>query len=486
MADKIEQIKIEKFKAFKHETVLNLEKRNLLVYGENGAGKSSLFDALKLVFFYQRIKEGHQEGATPEEQRERLASHLSNKYDHRNDPGFKIEINGADYLNFIESAGYADYRVSMIGNSDIQVGEYISYKELLEKIFIYGDVKTFMEDELLMEALSDEVNTDLKECFKEEGVKVTISVENDWKCILKGPWGNDTYIENIRDYFNESIINLIVLVLLFNTIKDLEKKGSEKIRILVLDDIITSLDASNRVLLMRYVQQKFPQYQKIIFTHNISFYNLWLYTINNVQKEPEEWNSINVYACGGLHKVYEHKKTKNKDKTQSVILRERLESGTEDLQDLGNDIRRYFEELLHEFSKIVHIGGKNECSFILERLESSKTVYLHKDGADHIKMADDMIDHLDNVAGLEINDAMVATLRKRIADYRANKYMRNIVLPIVKELKMYQKLSMHPMSHAHLYGTPTYTEKELDITISLLEKFEGVVNELMDFDVSTV
>ena len=486
MADKIEQLKIEKFKAFKHETVLNIEKRNLLVYGENGAGKSSLFDALKLVFFYQRIIEGHQEGATPEEQRERLASYLSNRYDHRNNLGFKIEVNGGDYLYFINSADYADYRVSMISNSDIQVGEFISYKELLEKVFIYGDVKDFMEDEVLMEALSDEVNTDLEKCFKEEGVKVTISVENDWKCILKGPWSNETYIENIRDYFNEAIINLIVLVLLFNTIKALEKKDSEKIRILVLDDIITSLDASNRVLLMRYVQQKFPEYQKIVFTHNISFYNLWLYTINNVQKEPEEWKSINVYDCGGEHKVYEHKKPKSKDKTQSAILRERLVSGTEDLQDLGNDIRRYFEELLHEFSKIVHIGGKNECSFILERLESKKTVYLNKDGANHIKMADDMIDHLDSVAGLEINEAMVTTLRKRIAEYRANNYLRNIVLPVVQELRMYQKLSMHPMSHAHLHGAPTYTEKELDITIALLEKFEGVVNELMDFDVSTV
>jgi len=149
MADKIEQLKIEKFKAFKHETVLNIEKRNLLVYGENGAGKSSLFDALKLVFFYQRIIEGHQEGATPEEQRERLASYLSNRYDHRNDLGFKIEVNGGDYLNFINSADYADYRVSMISNNDIQVGEFISYKELLEKVFIYGDVKDFMKTKCL-------------------------------------------------------------------------------------------------------------------------------------------------------------------------------------------------------------------------------------------------------------------------------------------------------------------------------------------------
>ena len=51
---------------------------------------------------------------------------------------------------------------------------------------------------------------------------------------------------------------------------------------------------------------------------------------------------------------------------------------------------------------------------------------------------------------------------------------------------MFQKLSLHPLSHAHIQGTTTYTEKELSITIALIEKFEGLVNELMDFDVSTV
>jgi hypothetical protein len=195
---------------------------------------------------------------------------------------------------------------------------------------------------------------------------------------------------------------------------------------------------------------------------------------------------MNVYDCGGEHKVYEHKIPKDKEKKQSQLLRERLESGTEDLQDLGNDIRRYFEELLHEFSKIVHVGGKNECSHILDRLESSNTVYLHEDEGHHFKTADDMLDHMKGILGLEKNDVMINTLRSKYADYRVNKFFKQTVLPVIKDLRMYQKLSMHPLSHAHLQGVPTYTEKELSITIVLLEKFESVVNELMDFDVSTV
>ena len=132
------------------------------------------------------------------------------------------------------------------------------------------------------------------------------------------------------------------------------------------------------------------------------------------------------------------------------------------------------------------MGGKNECSHILERLESGKTVYLHEDNGHHFKTADDMLDHMKGIMGLERNDVMMNTLRGRYADYRANKFFSKTVLPVIKDLKMFQKLSMHPLSHAHLHGIPTYTEKELSISIALLEKFEGVVNELMDSDVSTV
>lgn len=80
MAEKIDSIKVERFKAFKDETVFNIGKHNLLIYGENGAGKSSLYDALKVVFFYKRISDDHRVGVTPEEQRAQLASYLSGKY----------------------------------------------------------------------------------------------------------------------------------------------------------------------------------------------------------------------------------------------------------------------------------------------------------------------------------------------------------------------------------------------------------------------
>jgi AAA15 family ATPase/GTPase len=122
MAEKIDKVRVKRFKAFKEETLFDMGKHNLLVYGENGAGKSSLFDALKVVFFYKKLSDEHREGATPEEQQARFATYLSNKYDHRGTVGFNIVVNTEDYKDFIEHEDYPDYHVSMISNGDIQVG----------------------------------------------------------------------------------------------------------------------------------------------------------------------------------------------------------------------------------------------------------------------------------------------------------------------------------------------------------------------------
>jgi chromosome segregation ATPase len=43
-------IEIRKFKAFKDKIIVNFENKNLLIYGENGSGKTSIYEAIKLVY----------------------------------------------------------------------------------------------------------------------------------------------------------------------------------------------------------------------------------------------------------------------------------------------------------------------------------------------------------------------------------------------------------------------------------------------------
>ena len=54
---KISRIKIKNFKAFQQEQAFDLKAKNVLVYGNNGSGKSSLFWAL-----YTLTQRQHQNG----------------------------------------------------------------------------------------------------------------------------------------------------------------------------------------------------------------------------------------------------------------------------------------------------------------------------------------------------------------------------------------------------------------------------------------
>ena len=48
-------LRITRFKAFGTPFELNPMGRNMLIYGENGAGKSSIAEALRIVFHHERL-----------------------------------------------------------------------------------------------------------------------------------------------------------------------------------------------------------------------------------------------------------------------------------------------------------------------------------------------------------------------------------------------------------------------------------------------
>lgn len=60
------KLEIERFKAFNEKIEMDIGDKNLAIYGENGAGKSSLYEALKIIFFKSRIEQSIVNAPTPE------------------------------------------------------------------------------------------------------------------------------------------------------------------------------------------------------------------------------------------------------------------------------------------------------------------------------------------------------------------------------------------------------------------------------------
>ena len=51
----MDSLLLHNFKAFKDNFTLNPNGDNVLIYGENGSGKSSLFEGIKLFYFRERL-----------------------------------------------------------------------------------------------------------------------------------------------------------------------------------------------------------------------------------------------------------------------------------------------------------------------------------------------------------------------------------------------------------------------------------------------
>lgn len=96
-------------------------------------------------------------------------------------------------------------------------------------------------------------------------------------------------------------------MLFFECVKLYPKKEKN---ILVLDDFITSLDIANRTSIIKYIFDNFRNFQILIFTHNVYFYNLITYMINEYYKSDKKlnnskWSFTNLYEIENDHFIYE-------------------------------------------------------------------------------------------------------------------------------------------------------------------------------------
>ena len=52
----METLKVNKFKAHQGLEEIKFNQKNFLLYGDNGAGKSSIYEALKVIFYNDRLE----------------------------------------------------------------------------------------------------------------------------------------------------------------------------------------------------------------------------------------------------------------------------------------------------------------------------------------------------------------------------------------------------------------------------------------------
>ena len=440
--------------------------KNLLIYGENGAGKSSLYDVFRWIF--QRKELFYRAPGTTQEDIEQHKNDVRESFRCKKlDTPFSIQVDNKDYKDFIIS-NYQAFLLCKIPLANIQ--ELKIHKFLESNNFPSDVIARSTAD---WQNLESEINTELKDKFHEpieiKLNQINSNGDNDYLVSVKDSSRKLDYSKDLPFYFNESKLYLVQLLILFNVIK--EYSDSTKERIIVMDDLFTSMDAANRVILINYIIEEFRQYQKVVFTHITSFFNLFSF-IGNI-KDKENWNNLNIYETSDKHKI-QPKVMKLTDMCNA------LSTGSKTPDEIGNEIRQYFENQLHRLSLLYMIGAREETKKIIENIETGKKLYFFKDcdSQGHplsSKNIYDLIDLIEHKVNANRTDAPCQSIRSEIAKYR---YVHTTQLQdIVKNLHIYQKVAMHPLSHA-TSGIHSYTKKEVYESLILLERLDKLIKEM--------
>ena len=456
------KLKLIDFKAYQDLEDIPFEGKNFLLYGDNGAGKSSIYEAIKIIFFKDKLSQLIPITLNPDDQEAENKDFWS-KYNNKNLPenDFQLKINDEDYHSF----NFENYQIFMLSLDELKIEESIHLDILLKNFYIsIENVDEFCNTH--WESIESNIN-DVLQLFR-ENIQIEIDREEDYAIKIKDASRNLESKVEIKKYFNEAKINLVLLLLVFESMKKVQ--DNTKKRILVLDDFITSLDVANRTFLMRYIFDNFSEFQIVIFTHNVYFYNLIMYLVNDIYIVSNQWKFANLYEINGKHRL---SIKKSLDKVSKI--KQKYNSGEIPVSEVGTQIRKKFEILLYEFSKLLMVGGVEGSKKIIERVEKSKAIYFNQK-----KTASDLLDELYEVISLENPQNLQDSLKTKIERYKQNDF--DNLKEIIRSLKLYQKVTLHPMSHGTM-GQSSFTTNEIEESLDLLEKFETYIKDLIDSDV---
>ncbi len=471
------KLRLEHFKAFRDSAELALDGENVLIFGENGSGKSSLYQALKIIFHRKKMFDSEIPDTTKDPRdRKNAESDILSRYNYQLTPltPFLLEIDGTSFERF-DTTGY---NVSMISQEDIKVEDEIDVVNLLKKSYVSIEKPAeFVRDK--KNTIETVVNSLLKNYFCEDNLAVTLTYKDTrWVLTIKDKSrDNSARNEKLTEYFNEAKLHIIkLLVLLTAVLYNGAKERGEK-RVLVLDDVLTSMDAANRAVFIKLLIKYFDEYQKIVLTHSISFFNLAEHSFSRAYHQ--KWELFQIVEHEGNSEIV----PKQPEDYGRKIQRE-YHPGRNDAI-IGNRVRKHFEYLVREASSLLYTGGIAETSHLLNAIAAPKKLYYEFDNTQKkLNTVYDLVDELTAIIDAAPASPLKSQLEPVIARYASGNELTEL-RDILSEMVMYQKVSMHPLSHST--GALSFaTTRECERSISLLIQLENQLNKLIGRDMYSI
>jgi len=308
---RITRLKIKGYRFFAAPIELSIDGKNLLLYGENGTGKSSIYRALGLLVGKNIDKiSGERNVFSPEEMPEIEFAFTNSKTLTFDSDSTEIPL-GFEYLKplalFVPLLDYK--RLLRIHFSSIGEGERINIYSMLRDLFgMYpvgdkgtklSEIRNFPDyfsafESLMNRELLPKINDFISVFDKDFSIdkfdftteidesgrpEPRISILIDYR---------ETLIEHYHSFLNEARLSALAISLYFASIRRiLEKTAAAPCKILVLDDLLISLDMGNRNKLIEILKTSFNDFQVFFFTHDKNLFDLY--------RDKMDWACYELY-----------------------------------------------------------------------------------------------------------------------------------------------------------------------------------------------
>ena len=458
----MKKLVLNNFKVFHTFSIELSENENALIYGENGTGKTSIFEALKLFYFKDRILDEQIPSNVVGEEKNNQVKQILDDYKNDITRDLSVEIDDEPFMShdssnnnvFLISYNDLDNNIDEISIENIIKTAYFSR---IDEDISWGD---------LAEIIVGETNSVLKNLFWIDDVELQLT--NGTICSIKNADNQIPKQANLTNFFNEGLLHVIRFIILIESA--VYFLASNQQSVLVLDDCFNSMDMQNRTFMINFLLQETSRMQKIILTHNMGFFNLFNYIANNSEgKVGGEWNKFMLCKINGESTLI------TKDEYDVTKLRESLNA--ENAVETGNKLRRLFEVLIYKISRLTNIGELQETRCLLDNLCSTTYVYLSVNG-DNVKNIYDLVDEIYANVKNGNEYQLAKRLKEKIESFREHDFFK-IIKPALEELRLMQKVALHQASHG-TEGLPPISSKELNVALVLLDKIEKAVKVVTD------
>lgn len=339
---RITEIEIKNFRAFRGTYQIDLHKKgkNLLVYGENGSGKSSLYFALK--FFLESgeddsyMSKDYQNIFTSDDDRY-IKLHLradkqSKKHIYEWSQSVK-ETNDSLIIEASKVKGFLDYKALLETHYVHRESGTVDVFDLLIENLLASTVNDLTDRSLaedwadiqppfprrsaiyqiaLLEEHIENFNRELASRLEElqtkaseildkfgynvvlkfyfEGIKYNREKKtlDDKRILLKVEFF-DKEVSEYHHFLNEAKLSAIAIAIYFSSIL---LQPDSKLKILALDDVLIGLDMSNRLPVIDILKEYFSDYQIFFMTYDRAWYDIVKQRTANADSE---WKYAEFY-----------------------------------------------------------------------------------------------------------------------------------------------------------------------------------------------